>query len=394
MSTERLYYSDSYLTRFAAVVVDRTDGGRRVYLDRTAFYPTSGGQPFDTGVLGGIRVVDVVDEEARIAHLLESPLKDAGVEGVVDWSRRFDHMQQHTGQHLLSAVLDELLGYQTISVHFGVDTATLDLDATSLTPDEIRRAEQRANNIVFENRPVTVAFEDAATATGLRKETDRTGRIRIVTIENLDRSACGGTHVRATGEVGPILIRKAERVKKQVRLEFLCGRRAVARVRSDLDILSGLAVANSAAIDDLPGLIEKQRAELKAAAAARRTLEEELNRLRARDLYHQAPPDAAGRRRIVHRAQTASAEGLRGLAQAVTALPNVVFVGVIPSPPTLFLFSSPDSGLDAGAILKQVLGELNGRGGGSARLAQGTVPGAEALETALARLTAVISSAG
>ena len=120
-------------------------------------------------MLGGIRVVDVVDEEARIAHLLESPLKDAGVEGVVDWSRRFDHMQQHTGQHLLSAVLDELLGYQTISVHFGVDTATLDLNATSLTPEEIRRAEQRANNIVFENRPVTVAFEDAATATGLRK---------------------------------------------------------------------------------------------------------------------------------------------------------------------------------------------------------------------------------
>jgi alanyl-tRNA synthetase len=392
--TERLYYSDSYLLNFTADVVGQSDGGRRVYLNRTAFYPTSGGQPFDTGLLGGVRVMEVEEEEERIAHLLEAPLKGARVEGVVDWSRRFDHMQQHTGQHLLSAVLEELFHYRTVSVHFGAETATLDLDADSLTPEDIRRAEERANAIVFENRPVTVAFEDAATATGLRKETDRTGTIRIVTIEDLDRSACGGTHVRATGEVGAILIRKAERVKKQTRLEFRCGGRAIARARSDLAILSNLAAASSAAIEDLPALLEKQRGELKAAVALRRAMEEDLIGHRARDLYHQATPDESGRRVVVYRAQTASAEELGGLAQALTALPKVAFLGTLTTPPTLFLSSSPDTGLDAGAILKPVLAALEGRGGGSARLARGTVPGSDALEAALARLTEVISTTG
>lgn len=164
MTTERLYYTDSYLADFLGTVLECADGGRRVYLDRTAFYPTSGGQPFDTGTLGGIRVVDVVDEEDRVAHLLEAPLPLGAVAGEVDWTRRFDHMQQHTGQHLLSAVAAELLGYETVSVHFGPETATLDLDAASLSPDEVRRVELRANAVVTENRPVTVGFEDASAA--------------------------------------------------------------------------------------------------------------------------------------------------------------------------------------------------------------------------------------
>lgn len=394
MTTERLYYTDSYLTAFTAAIVDQTDGGRRIYLDRTAFYPTSGGQPFDTGHLAGIRVVEVVDEETRIAHLLESPFTGATVEGVVDWPRRFDHMQQHTGQHLLSAVLEGLFGYRTVSVHFGAETSTLDLDAEGMTPAEIGRAEARANSIVFENRPVTVAFEDAAAAKGLRKGTDRTGTLRIVTIEQIDRSACGGTHVRATGEIGAILVRKSERVKRQLRLEFLCGGRAIVRARADLAILSSLATASSAAFEDLPALADRQRVELKETGAVRRALEEELNTYRARDLYHQVAPDQAGRRQIIYRAPTASVEGLRGLAQALAAFPNVAFVGVLSTPPTICVASSPDTGLDAAALLRPVLAALGGRGGGTARLAQGTVPGPVALETALARLTTAISSAG
>ena len=392
MKTERLYYNDSYLTSFRATVVDQSDEGRRVYLDRTAFYPTSGGQPFDTGRLGGIRVVDVVDEEERIAHVLEAPLPPGTVEGVVDWGRRFDHMQQHTGQHLLSAVFAEDFGYQTVSVHFGDTAATLDLDVGAVGPEEIRRAETRANALVTENRAVRVELEEAASATGLRKATGRSGPIRIVTIVGLDRSACGGTHVRATGEIGPVLIRKAERIRKQVRLEFLCGARAVARARADFDTLSALAGAGSAAIDDLPALFEKQRAELKGLELARRGLEEELHVRRARELHDATPPDESGRRRIVYRATGDTLESCRGLAQAITALAKTVFIASLPSPPTLLLGSSPESGVDAGRLLKSVLTELGGRGGGTARLAQGTVPAVTAIETALARLASAVDA--
>jgi alanyl-tRNA synthetase len=387
--TERLYYRDSYLTSFRATPVGQSDGGRRVYLDRTAFYPTSGGQPFDTGWLNGIRVTDVVDEDDRIAHLLEAPLPPAdAVEGVIDWARRFDLMQQHTGQHLLSAVLADQLGYQTVSVHFGDDAATLDLDAGTISPEEIRQAEARANAVITENRAVTVSFE--AEATGLRKATERAGVLRIVTIADLDRSACGGTHVRATGEIGVLLVRKADRVKKQARLEFLCGARAARRARADFEILSTLAGAASAAVDDLPKLLERQRAELKAADASCRDMEEELSRYRARELYDAAPPDAKGRRRILYRATGGTVESLRALGQAIADMPNAVLVAGLPTPPTVLLAVSPDLGLDAGRILKGVLGELGGRGGGTARLAQGTVSAPGDMETALAKLAGAV----
>ena len=228
--TERLYYTDARLTEFTARVVEVA--GDRVYLDRTAFYPTSGGQLFDVGTLGDARVVDVVDEKERIAHVLEKPARFSPNDELtarVDWTRRFDHMQQHTGQHLLSAVFEELFGHKTVSVHFGDESSTLDLDAASLSKDRALKAERRANEVVFENRPVTVTFEDAASAAGLRKEVDRTGDLRIVEIEGLDRSACGGTHVRGTGEIGPVVVRRIEKYKQSTRVEFLCGWRALAR---------------------------------------------------------------------------------------------------------------------------------------------------------------------
>ena len=263
----RLYYTDAYCQAFDAQVVRAFDheGRPAVVLDRTAFYPTSGGQPFDLGVLGAATVVDVVDVDGDVVHVLSSPLPDgAAVHGQIDWARRFDHMQQHTGQHLLSAVIAERIGLATVSVHFGRDSATLDLDGGSLSPAQVVEAETAANVAVAENRPVSVTFEDAATAAGLRKAADREGTLRIITIEGLDRSACGGTHVRATGEIGPIAIRKVERVKQHVRLEFLCGQRAVRRARADADLLSAIAAAHSTTAEELPSLLEGQRAELKA----------------------------------------------------------------------------------------------------------------------------------
>ncbi len=393
MTTERLYYSDSYLARFPATVVGQSDDGCRVYLDRTAFYPTSGGQPFDTGRLGEVPVLDVVDEDDRIAHILARPLPPGPVVGVVDWERRFDHMQQHTGQHLLSAVIARRFGVETVSVHFGPESATLDLEIAAITPEQIREAELLANAAATENRTVEVRFEDTATAQGLRKASERTGVLRIVTIADLDRSACGGTHVRATGEIGPILIRRAERVRKLTRLEFLCGSRAVRRARADFELLTQIGAGASAGIEDLPALFDKQRAELRQAEALRRALEEELNGFRARALYSAAAVNAAGRRLVLHRTATGDVESLRGLAAAVTALPGAVFLGALETPPTILLATAADTALDAGGMLKPVLAALGGRGGGQARMAQGTVPGAREIEAALARLASAAGAA-
>jgi alanyl-tRNA synthetase len=371
--TERLYYRDAYLVDFDATVVDRADDGRRVYLDRTAFYPTSGGQPFDTGRLGEAEVVEVVDEGERIAHLVNAPVAAQRLRGRIDWTRRFDHMQQHTGQHLLSAVIAERFGCETVSVHFGRESSTLDLTTAGLSHDQVVEAERFANRAVTDNRPVTVAFEEAAAATGLRKPSDRQGIIRIVTIEGLDRSACGGTHVRATGEIGAISIRRVERVRQVTRLEFLCGQRAVRRARTDAELLTTLAAAHSAAAEELPGLLEAQRAELKAGVAARRELEEAVAGFRARELYGSIAPDARGRRLAILREAEGPIERLRPLSQAFASLPRAVFIGVVEQPPAILLAVSTDVGIDAGKQLKAALEAVGGRGGGSSGSAQGRV---------------------
>jgi alanyl-tRNA synthetase len=196
--TDRLYYHDSYLTEFRARVVDVSPDRQRIYLDRTAFYPTSGGQPFDVGQLGGSDVIEVVDEGERIAHVLSEPLAETEVDGRIDGDRRFDHMQQHTGQHLLSAVLLGMFDAPTVSFHLGAESSTIDI-SRALDSGQLLQAERRANQIVFENRPVTVSFQHSSEDLGLRKPTEREGQVRIISIRDLDRSACGGTHVRATG---------------------------------------------------------------------------------------------------------------------------------------------------------------------------------------------------
>src|SRR5262245_34816095 len=337
------------------------------------------------GLLGEAKVLDVVDEGERIAHLLGQPLSADRVAGRVDWERRFDHMQQHTGQHLLSAVLADLYRFATVSVHFGQETSTLDLDVAEVTPEQLADAEMRANAIVTENRLVTVGFEDAALPANLTKPSDRQGPLRIVTIGDLDRSACGGTHVRATGEIGAILIRRIERVRKSARLEFVCGRRAIRAARADSDLLSRIAGSFSAAPADLPALIDAQRVALKEAASTRRELESRLDALRARELYADAAPGADGVRRIIVRDESA-VERLRFLGQAVASLSQVVFIGVARTPPGLVVATSDDSGRDAAAWLRTVLERVGGRGGGNARLAQGTVP-ADKLDAALDMLT-------
>ncbi len=385
--THRHYYTDAYRREFTATVLERSGDGTRVYLDETAFYPTSGGQPHDLGTLGGIDVVDVVDEEARIAHVLSAPIAaaESTLVGRIDWARRYDHMQQHTGQHLLSAVFEDLYGAKTVSVHFGAESSTLDLDAESLTRNQLVSAESRANELVGEARPVVVTFEDAATAQGLRKASERTGALRIVSIEGVDRSACGGTHVRSTAEIGAMLIRSSEKVRKTTRVEFVCGQRALRRARRDLEALSTIAASLSSSLDDAPAVVATQTERLRDADNARKKLDRELSAFRARERYDAAAPDAAGVRTIVVR-DAASIDELRALAQAAFALPRAVVVGALVSPPSVLLASSEDSGVDAGRLLKERLAVVGGRGGGSPRLAQGSVPDASAVETLVAAL--------
>ncbi|MGD0359947.1 MAG: DHHA1 domain-containing protein [Bryobacteraceae bacterium] len=391
--TDRLYYTDSYLREFRARVTDRSDDGRRIYLDRTAFYPTSGGQPYDTGAVAGVPVVEVADDGDRVAHLLASPLpEDAGeVDCRIDWERRFDHMQQHSGQHLLSAVFVEAFGIPTVSFHLGQESSTIDLDAAALEPARVLEAERRVNQAVFENRPLGISFEDAAETRDLRKPSEREGTLRIVTIEGLDRSACGGTHVARTGEIGPVLLRKLEKIRNTVRVEFVCGQRAIRRARADFDALSRLSQMVSGPLDEVPAIVAAQFEAARTAEKARRKLEADLAQYQGRELYDATPPDENGMRRALKRLSAGNLEELRALAQSFTAQPKAAFTAAIDpnregeAAAVLFAVSA-DSGLDAGKLLKAALAQAGGRGGGNPRMAQGSLPGREALEQVLSRI--------
>ncbi len=385
--TERLYYHDSYLREFHARVLDQSASGTTLYLDRTAFYPTSGGQPHDAGSINGTAVVDVIDEGDRIAHRTASPVDSTGVDCLIDWPRRLDHMQQHSGQHLLSAVFIEQFGIETCSFHLGEEISTLDLETPSIDLEKVMAAERRANEAVCENRPILVTYEAADAAADLRKPSDRDGTLRIVSIQGLDRIACGGTHVRLTGEIGPILIRRLEKIRTNMRVEFLCGGRAVQRMRADYNTLARIAQTFSTSLEETPQVAAAQVESLREADRLRRKLEGDLASYQGRELYGTTAPDASGLRRVLRRVTKGTLDELRPLAQSFTAQPKGVFIGAVDQPATVLLATSPDSGIDAGKTLQPLLTQAGGRGGGNARMAQGSVPAKEALSTILEILT-------
>lgn len=387
--TERLYYTDADRLTFTARIVDADESGRRVYLDRTAFYPTSGGQPHDTGVLDGVRVVDVVDEGERIAHLLEGPLASAvgdPVHGEIDADRRRDHMQQHTGQHVLSAVLSDMFGAETVSVHFGTAVSLVELDVPALTRDQIVAAERRANGIVAQARAVAISLVDAAEAKGLRKPSERTGILRVVTIADLDRSACGGTHVATTAEVGPILLRRAERIRHRLRVEFVCGGRAIDRARADFEMLAALGESMSTAASNLPTLIAAQGDRLRALEQERRLLVASAASGRARALHAEADAGSNGIRLVIERLRGDLGELHRQTAQASAELPRSAYIAADDVTGTIVFAASSDTGLDAGGILRAVVTAAGGRGGGSPRVAQGSIRDVGAMEQSVGAL--------
>jgi alanyl-tRNA synthetase len=352
-----------------------------VYMDQTAFYPTSGGQPFDRGRIGAAEVIGVEDEGEQIAHEVSEPLSPGEYDCVIDWRRRFDHMQQHTGQHLLSAVLDSHFGLPTVSFHLGDQASTIDIDAADVRADVIRAAEARVNEAVWENRPVSIVYEHASEAADLRKPSEREGLLRIVSIEATDRSACGGTHVRSTGEIGPVLIRKLEKVRGKMRLEFLCGGRAVGRARADFDALATVARELSASLDEAPALVSALAGRAADADKARRKLAAELAHIRGREAARDMAPDASGIRRVVTRKTGGPPDDeTRAFAQGFTSEPRTVIIVAFESPPSVLVAASTDTGLHCGQVLKRGLDAAGGRGGGSATLAQGSVASLEAVE--------------
>lgn len=387
--TERLYYADSYLREFRARVTERSPDGRRIYLDRTAFYPTSGGQPHDTGAIAGVPLVDVEDEGERIAHVVAAPVSAEEVDCRIDWDRRFDHMQQHSGQHLLSAVFVERFGIATVSFHLGQESCSIDLETPTLEPARVLEAERRANQAVFENRPIAISFADSAETRDLRKPSAREGTLRIVSIEGLDRSACGGTHVARTGEIGTILLRKLDRIRNTVRVEFLCGGRAVGRARADFDALSRVAQMVSGSLDEAPELVAAQFEAARNTDKLRRKLEEDLAQYQGRELYAATAADEAGVRRVLRRLPSGNLENLRGMAQSFTAQAQAVFIAALDEPPAVLLAVSADSAIDAGKLLKAALTQAGGRGGGNPRMAQGSLPSSEALEQVLSHIRTV-----
>lgn len=377
MTTARLYYEDAYTHAFDARVVDKTDDGRRVYLDKTYFYPSSGGQPHDTGDLSGAAVTEVVDEGDRIAHVLSEALEGDLVQARIDWNRRFDHMQQHSGQHLLSAVFLELFGFETLSFHMGAEVSTVELGTQEITPEQIAVAEERVNALVRAAVPLLVSFEDAAAVQALRKESRRTGTLRIIEIQDVDRSACGGTHVRTTAEIGSVQIRGSEKVRGNVRIEFICGIRALRRARRDYQILAELAKQNAVPPERLVESLASVRQRLLDGERDREKLRLQVARLEADAKYRATPVSPDGLHRLLLRTPSLD-EGSRLASIEFAANPKAVCAIFAEEPPSILIASSRDSGVNAGAVLKQVLAERGGRGGGSATLAQGKVPDKEA----------------
>lgn len=374
--TRRLYYTDSLLRSFDATVVSSEAHGDHhvVVLDETAFYPSSGGQPFDTGRLGHARVIDVTDgDDGLVRHVVDGPLPvGARVHGEIDWPRRFDHMQQHTGQHILSAAFTGVVGVQTVSFHLGTEASTIDL-AREVTPREIALVEEEANRVVWENHPVTVRFASEADASRLplRKESARTGELRLVEVAGCDLSACGGTHVTGTGAVGLIAVTGWERFKGATRVSFACGGRALRSHGALRDIVTAVTRALSLGAAEIPGAIERWQGEVKDLQRTVRRLEEELAAFRAAGLREGA--ETIGRYRGVLLARPGSdAAALKTLAAALVSEPGLVVVLTGDGHPVpVVVARSADVDLDAGAWMKRATSVLGGRGGGRPELAQG-----------------------
>ncbi len=377
-ATERLYYRDSFLREFDAQVISCEKDGERwkIVLDRTAFYPTSGGQPYDTGKLGEVPVIEVADVEHKVVHYASAAIPVGPIHGVIDWPRRIEHMQQHTGQHLLSAAFIELFGFQTVSFHLGKEISTIDLDTSAVKAEHLEKAERRVNEVIFEDKPVVIRFgtaEELAEA-GIRKKVEREGVLRAIEVAGFDRQPCGGTHLERTGQAGLLLIRKLERRRDQCRVEFVCGFRTLAAARSDFSILTQAASLLSCGLAEVPAVLGKLIEERRVQHGAVKRLEERLAEHEARELLASQAATGAGGLRVISSALDEATPSYLGLlaAKLVAEADIVAFLASRASGHVVF---AQAKGLqhDMGALLRDTLKQFGGKGGGAKDFAQGSV---------------------
>jgi len=401
--TDHLYYADSFLYEFDAQVLNSVaapDSRPALVLDRTAFYPTSGGQVFDTGWIVAddvpkLRVAEVLEQEdGTILHLLEGPdslAKGTRIRGLVDAERRRDHMQQHSGQHVLSAAFVKLFDIATVSFHMGADSCSIDLDTKSLSSHQVEAAEALANEVVTENRPVEMRYvtQEEARGLGLRKlppaERDR---LRLIDIRDFDLSACGGTHVASTAQIGPILLRKTEKVRQGYRVEFVCGTRAVTTARRDYTTLSEAAGLLSSQLSDAPQQVRKLQEDLRVSRKASEHLLAEIAELSA-GRWLAETPETAGRKVVTRKFADRDLTFIKLLAQKLTrANPNVIaLLASTSGQPALVFSCSAGLPYDMNALMKEALEKLGGRGGGTKDMAQGGPQKVEAIDAVLSEFS-------
>ncbi len=406
--TERLYYQDSFLYEFDATVLDavavsRTDSRTAIILDRTAFYPASGGQICDTGWVWPdqaheeshkLRIAEVAElDDGTILHILEStaqPVRGIRLRGLIDRDRRRDHMQQHSGQHVLSAAFLGLFNMRTVSFHMGDDYCSIDLDTKSLSTPEAESTEALANDIVTENRPVEIHFvtQEAARALGLRKQPPvEKDHVRLIDIREFDLTPCGGTHVRSTAQIGCILLRKVVKVHQGWRIEFACGKRALEAARRDYAMLADAAGMLSTHLWDVPQQVRKLREESRALSKSRAQLLEELASVHAERLLSETK-ESDGRKVVARTFPDRDLNFIKLLAQRLTSRnPATVALLATTSGQAVLVFAqSSGQPFDMAELMKEALTRLGGRGGGSRDMAQGGPTQVDAVENIINEL--------
>jgi alanyl-tRNA synthetase len=377
MATHRLYYDDSYVRNFEAEVRGcvpaepvATDSGTRpawaVLLDQTAFYPSSGGQPNDLGKLGEANILDVRDDGEEILHIVDRELTPGQVQGCLLWSRRFDHMQQHTGQHLLSAMFQERYGLPTVSFHLGGDLCTIDLRGAEPSADVLLSAQRAANQIIFEDRSVTVRYGTAGQLVqlGVRKEVEREGILRAIEIEGADLQPCGGTHVKSTGQIGTLVVRRCTKVRQDFRVEFACGSRAERLASAEFALLRALGERLSCAPEESVAAVEKAFAERDGNFKALRGALQQLAEARA-ELLAVAAVGEGGSRVVAEVLRDVHPELLLPLATELAKKEHTVALLALEVSGQLVFAQHPSAGKDLAALLKQVFATFPGKGGGT-----------------------------
>ncbi|HEX3544869.1 MAG TPA: alanyl-tRNA editing protein [Candidatus Acidoferrum sp.] len=410
MTTKRLYYDDAFAREFTAEVLSCEPGTAaapqtpsnapagalwRVKLNRTAFYPTSGGQPHDTGQLGDARVVEVLDEEDEVTHVVDKPVAIGPVQGIIDWERRFDHIQQHTGQHVLSAVFHSRFALPTVSFHLGTDICTIDIRGQEPTQEILDSAMGAANDVVYADRPVNVKYGSAEelAAAGVRKTVDRIGTLRAIAIESLELQPCGGTHVQRTGQIGMIWVRGVSRIRQDWRVEFACGRRAERLARADFAALRAVAQRLNCSPQEADSGAERVIAERDANFKSAKASIQKLAEMDARAYLQEVAVGAGGLRVVAKLFETEPQEYVQGFARELAQAENTVALLVHIESGLVFFSQHPTAKKNMNALLAESLKRVAGKGGGSCDFARGRLADPQRASEFLRIATAVLRPA-